>query len=173
MQKKDSAKNDESPKVISVLLQIGDWKTLVPDERRRLLIAIALNHCVNNNDLNIVGYLITSSEVYLLLRNKSVDYKEIMVHFNEFLIIEIARYLKTPDFNAQISEKRILFSSHELYNENLKKLITGRKAEIDFYTPQLLRLQNTIKYNIYCSAIDYSGGKSAVILSINNSELKI
>ena len=53
-------------------------------------------------------------------------------------------------------------------NDYIRALITGKEVHIGYYDPYLERLKQYIHNHNYCSALDYSGGKSPVIVATDD-----
>lgn len=157
--------------VNALLLKTGLWKQHFPDDQNKLMIAQALNYCTYHKGLHIVGYLITSSNLYLVLRIEKVDISNMLAVFYDALRKEIKQhqeYLKNQQPQADGIRTKAgeaftgLFTQYDLLNYKLIRLITGQPTDEIFYDPQLAWLKKRLQHYNFCSIIDYSGAKGPV-----------
>ena len=160
----------------SQLLVMHTWRYEIPQEKRNIIIANALNHCTNDKRFYVVGYLITNRRVFLIGSSETTSFKEVLDYFYYHVDIGILEYKKEIDkyenhgFSNPKPLKK-LFTKYPFYNEHIKSLITGKKVTSIYYDPQLARLKNLIHNSNYCSALDYAGGKSPVIVTVKQEIL--
>ena len=121
----------------NLLLHIGKWRKLVPDERRKIIIAEALNRCMCSKRFMIVGYLITERRVCLILDRKKTKLKKGLRLLDKCVEKEVKHYLKNHahrqhgGFKSQKDQQFILgdlFKYCILYNENLIKAYHWQKS---------------------------------------------
>jgi len=156
-----------------IALVSGDWKDEFSEYEYSVMIAEALNYCVYNEEMNISGYLLTRRRLYLVLKTEYVHINSVLLHFYDKLRKEIQhaqrikkeieKALKHPEATL---EKPALFVRYPLQNEYLVKLITGRKVELPYSDPHLQRLKDEINKANFCSAIDYTGAKGPVVVTL-------
>ena len=173
-------KEDHHPTVgiYSYSLKIGKWKKKFRAGYYKTLIAEALNCTVHKGEFKntIVGYLISERRLCLVLRT---EYKKVHRMLNVFyghLKEEMEKSIEAAKPNGvELSNKVVgnaeehllnLFTEYELKNAQLIKLITGRKVRLPYTDQQLERLKERIRNYPFCSAIDYSGGESPVLVKI-------
>jgi hypothetical protein len=165
------------PTIHSISLIIGSWKEQFMDEQIKLIIAEALNYCTCNHKLHIVGYLITKRRVCLVLKIIEADLTKILDVFFEKvgkLIRQHQEHVRSQNFKTYEKENIIqiarlfkdLFIQIPLINAHLIKLITGRPVVLPYYNPHLARLKDRIHNYNFCSAIDYSGAKGPVVVTL-------
>ncbi|WP_299113989.1 hypothetical protein [uncultured Winogradskyella sp.] len=159
----------------NLLFHIGKWRKLIPDERRKIIIAQALNKCVCRKRFKIVGYLITERRVCLILDKKKTKLKKGLKSFDKYVEKEVKHYLNRHGYIHHETHRKHkgqrfilgdLFKCCTLYNQNLIKLITGRKAKLPYYSSHLKRLKDLIHDYNFCSAINYDGGISPVDVKV-------
>lgn len=157
-------------------LRIGDWKKKFDSNYVNTIIALALNHCTNDNEFIINGYLITTENLYLVAKTDKKKFDEtlhkIEHHINLLLKFltpeknkyEIDFYIDQDEIYPIIHER--LFIVYPFKNDYLIKLITARKVLLPYYNPELETLKSLVQHHPYCSVIDYSGaiGPVQVIL---------
>ncbi|MFK7748140.1 MAG: hypothetical protein AB8B65_07110 [Kordia sp.] len=151
------------------LLVMHSWRYEIPQEQRNIIIAEALNKCTVDKDFKVYGYLITNRRVFLIGHSKTTPFQKVLQYFYKKVALGIMRY---KNRNETYKEKHLLeskvhhnlFTEYPFYNKSIKQSITGHKVEFPYYDPHLKRLQEYIHHHNYCSALDYSGGKSPVIV---------
>jgi hypothetical protein len=176
-------KEHAHPEIFSFTLQIGKWKKLFRPVYYKTLLAEALNATVHKAEFRnaIAGYLISDRRLCLVLKMDHRRIRKMLELFYSNVRDEIRRHLETAnkgDVKIFLKEAQVkpedlfedLFTEHELKNDRLIKLITGRKVELPYYDPQLQRLKNDIHNYPFCSAIDYRGGKSPVLVKLVKKE---
>jgi len=151
----------------------GDWKDEFSEYEYNVMIAEALNYCVYNEEMDISGYLLTKHRLYLVLKTEYVHINSVLLHFYDRLRKEIqhAQRIKKEIEKAlrhpeAALEKPALFVRYPLQNPYLVKLITGRKVELPYYDAQLQRLKAEVNKASFCSAIDYTGAKGPVVVTL-------
>jgi hypothetical protein len=155
----------ESRRLFAITLITGDWKFAFSEEECNVMIAEALNDCVYNEGLEIAGYLITRRRVCLVLKIEYVHVNKMLQHFYEKMRKKI---LHQEHLIKEIHSP--LFIKYPLQNENLVLLITGRQVSLPYYSPHLERLKSRIHNYNFCSALDYSGAKGPVVVSLLNAD---
>lgn len=158
--------HDSGVGIYSYTLKTGKWKKLFRNGYYKTLIAEALNSTVYRGEFrnSIIGYLISERRLCLVLRT---EYKKVHRMLNVFyskLKEEIERSLEEAGKSTE--PLRNLFTEYELKNTQLIKLITGRKVILPYTDPQLERLKARIRNYPFCSAIDYRGGESPVLVKV-------
>lgn len=170
-------KEHSSPEIFSYTLKIGNWKKTFRAGYYKTLIAEALNCTVHKGEFRntIVGYLISDRRLCLVLRTEHKKVRRMLNVFYGNLREEIAKSLeamnkseaallpKSPGIEKQLQH---LFTEYVLKNTQLIKLITGRKVRLPYTDPQLERLKASIRNYPFCSAIDYGGGESPVLVKV-------
>lgn len=154
----------------SQLLVMNSWRHEIPHEQRNIIIANALNQCTNDKGFDVLGYLITQRRIFLIGSSEITPFQEILQYFYYQVSTGIAVYLKdhhqydNAHHLAHHSDHQ-LFTKYPFYNDHLRSLITGKQVELPYYDPNLARLKAYIHSQNYCSALDYAGGKSPVIVA--------
>ncbi|KQX09909.1 hypothetical protein [Flavobacterium sp. Root420] len=148
-------------------LRIGDWKKHFDPNYVNTIIAMALNHCTEETDFIINGYLITSKNLYLVAKTDKKRFDE-MLHKIEHHINLLLKFL-TPEKNKYEIDFYIdqddnysiihepLFTVYPFKNDYLIRLITGKKVVLPYYNPELESLKSIVQHHPFCSVIDYSG----------------
>jgi hypothetical protein len=161
---------------LTICLTIGQWQELFADEERKLMIARALNYCINKEELIVNGYLITNTTVWLVMQIDAGDIsrfdrmlqdkmrKDIQLHTDRQKRLQHRVYNHVKSNNSMGN----LFTQIPFVDDSLVKLITGKNVHMPYHDPQLARLKDIISYSRFCSAIDYSGAKGPVIVSLLN-----
>ncbi|HET6992584.1 MAG TPA: hypothetical protein VFJ43_14720 [Bacteroidia bacterium] len=160
-------------------LNIGQWKTVFTEDQYKVLIAESLNQtvCQEQYKYTLVGYLINRQRVCLILRIKPNLVQKMLNFFYDSVRKNIRKHLE--EINKTFLKKWLkqngidiedlfndLFEQRPLRNENLVRLITGRKVVLPYYNPHLRKLKDQIRNYNFCSAIDYSGAKSPVLVTL-------
>ncbi len=158
----------------SQLLVMNSWRKDIPQEQRNIIIAEALNSCTVDKHFNVTGYLITNRRVFLIGLSETTSFQKILNYFYKKVALGILNYKHTmqhyheaPHMKHEHSDK--LFSEYPFYNIYIRRLITGKTVELPYYDPHLARLETYINGYNYCSALDYEGGKSPVIVTIHTT----
>lgn len=162
------------------VLTAGHWQKWFPEEKYKLLIAMALNDCVQNKDqvigiMCIDGYLIDKKKIYLVWKIPAGCFYKVLDFFywrvREYMTNELKindqgthREPGKPSAANWRDLETALFERMPLNNEWLVQLITGNKVELEYYSPKLARLKKLVHKESYCSAIDYEGGCGPVTL---------
>lgn len=154
----------------SQLLVMGSWRKDIPQEQRNIIIAEALNSCSVDKNFNVLGYLITNRRVFLIGSSETTPFQKILQHFYKKVALGILNYINATrlyheEATIELEYLDPLFSEYPFYNVYIRRLITGKKVEIPYYDPHLERLKDYIYASNYCSALDYEGGKSPVIVA--------
>lgn len=161
--------------IISIGLLIGDWKNEFPEHMCKVMIAEALNYCVYNSGMKIGGYLITRHRVCLVLKIAPTLLNEMLQQFYDELRKEIIQHKHRIKNQARAIADRLetkvemqmsLFIKYPLLNYMLIELITGQQVELPYYSPYLARLKDRINASDFCSAIDYTGAKGPVVVTL-------
>jgi hypothetical protein len=163
-------------------LNIGSWKTVFTENQYKILIAESLNQAVCHEQLKrtLVGYLITNQRVFLVLRIKPGLVQKFLNFFYDAVRSNIRKHFEEMDKKIlrkilqqnEISMEDLfdnLFTQRRLRNENLVRLITGRNVVLKYYSPHLQKMKDQIRNYNFCSAIDYSGAESPVLVTLLSS----
>lgn len=156
----------------SQLLVMNSWRHEIPQERRNIIIAEALNSCTIHKDFKLLGYLITNRRLFLIGASEVTPFQEVLQYFYHQVSLGIINYKKMMnhyhDEAYLLSENtHQLFTKYPFYNSYIKNLITGKEVNLQYNDPHLSRLKDYIHNYNYSSAIDYAGGKSPVIVDTN------
>jgi hypothetical protein len=163
-----------------IMLVAGEWRKWFPEEQYKVMIAIALNDCVCNEEpgagkIDISGYLIAGRRIYLVCTIRPAHVKKVLDFFyhkiKEAILHELDKWYQLPGYiekreqHGMIRMDEIkLFEKLPLHNEWLILLITGRSIKLKYYDPKLARLKRIIRNENFCSAINYAGGEGPVIV---------
>lgn len=160
-------------------LTAGAWHKWFPEEKYKLIIAMALNDCVQDKDhiiggMYIDGYLIDKKKTYLVCRIPAgCIYRMLDVFYwrvREYIGIELKinngrQHLQPVNQPVEdLKDMGTLFKRMPCTNEWLLILITGNKVETEYYSPALARLKKMIQRESFCSVINYQGGCGPVNL---------
>lgn len=155
----------------------GSWREVIPKALRKPMIAYALNYCVNNYKLVILGYLITDHRLVLVLNNTEHEKREIFKHLYASINYQIEQYLKEQEKRERILVNDLMLSlrnnepplkEYIVLNYELKALLTGHEIGMKFYNPTFEQLKNRLRNNPFCSVISYNGGEGPVIMTYLN-----
>ena len=161
-----------------VTLKIGNWKKHFDFNYVNTIIAMALNHCTKINELVINGYLITSENLYLVIKTneKTIDATVNKIELQVILLLKINpkkliqnKYeisFIADDESIFYAARRPLFKIHPLQNEHLVKLITGKKVVLPYFDRNLESLKAMIHNHSFCSASDYLGAIGPVQITL-------
>ncbi|WP_298507594.1 hypothetical protein [uncultured Kordia sp.] len=157
----------------SRLLVMNSWRLEIPEVSRNIIIANALNDCVLYKNLNLVGYLITTRRVFIIGASENTPFQEILYHFYHTVETGIAEYKKMRNeydgtYHSEHHVYHKLFTPYPFLNDYIRALITGKEVNLPYYDPYLKHLKHYIHHHNYCSALDYSGGKSPVIVATDD-----
>lgn len=166
--------------LIPLTLVMCDWKNDFPGHQCKVMIAEALNYCVYNEGMEISGYLITRRRLCLVLLADPAHVHNLLRLFYKELRKEILRHthlLRNPGLTTaqrievvEEEKQAPLFILYRLQNYMLVALITGQQVDLPYYSPYLARLQDKISIQNFCSAVDYSGAKSPVVVTMLNNK---
>ena len=169
-------KPSKKEQLVPMTLLPGDWRKDFTELECQVMIAEALNTCVYNDDMKIAGYLITRRRLCLILLADPAHVAEQLQQFYKELRKEIAHRLqRRKNIHDLIFEKQeltavdkhaALFIKFPMQNYMLVSLLTGRKVELPYYSPYLARLQDRVNAQNFCSAMDYTGAKSPVMVTL-------
>lgn len=183
MEKKIELKEEVKKKPVhkkdiqAVVLRLGKWKELFETDQCKFIIARALNKCTWYGALVLNGYLITNNSVYLLIKIEEEQLNEMLRSIYEYLKIEIETHhveVKQLDLDGHyhIDHYRTemllmhLFEVYALYDRELIKLITGKPINLPYSSPAIEKLKKKVHSAKYCSAVDYTGAKSPVVIQL-------
>lgn len=164
-----------SPKEHAQILVMNSWYKQIPEAQRNIIIANALNTCVIDKSFKITGYLITNTRIFLIGYSEKTPFQDVLEHFYLQVEIGIVNYKKMRNqysdaHHLEHYTPHKLFTLFPFYNDDTRKLITGKKVSIPYYDPRLARLKDYIHHHNYCSILDYAGGESRVIVAIERNE---
>jgi hypothetical protein len=165
--------------VFSFILKSGEWRTMFDELRYKTLVAEALNATICEREFRgaVVGYHIRDWCTYIVL---VIDQKKIQKMFHFFfdrvregirhqLDLKEKQNVKEYSDSERIRRRGLfehLFEELPLRDEQYTRLITGRKVELPYYDPDLEYLKSTIHNDPFCSALDYEGGRSPVLVRV-------
>ena len=158
----------------SKLLVMTSWRHDIPHEVRNIMIAESLNDCTVHKDFNVLGYLITERRIFLIGSSLTTPFQEILEYFYRQVAKRIFQFEKVThqnddydDYEHDYIDYLELFDTYPFYNEYVRQLITGKKIVTSYYDPYVEKLKAYIHDHNYCSALDYAGGKSPVIVAVD------
>jgi len=165
----------------TICLNIGPWRKLFPAGQSELMIARALNNCINEGELVVNGYLINHEALWLVIPANTNDIdridamlqdrirKNIQLHFGKERQLQ---YKAKDAINHEKNNKKVdsLFTRNPFINQDLVKLITGKIIELPYYDRHLAKLKAIINRSKFCSAIDYAGVEGPVIVTLIEDE---
>ena len=170
------------------VLYAGPWKKKFSELRYKFMVASVLNECAGAEEFAgskflITGYLLTGRRIYIICKIRFTHLANILDLFKRkikaAIEYELNRERRRPGYSAAeqfIEEVRIneeeLFEKFPITNYWLIQLITGNEVELGYDDPKLEKLKKIIQHEQFCSAIDYSGGESPVIISKPHSTRK-
>jgi len=163
------------------MLRAGPWRRMFPELQYKFMIASALNECIGHEEFGgrkflITGYLLTNRRIYIVCKTRFTAIESILDLFYRKIKRAIRHDLRRrnwlPGYSIAERSKEIagineeeLFEKFRLTNDWLIQLITGHDVALGYYDPKLEKLKKIIQHEQFCSAIDYSGGESPVIIS--------
>lgn len=161
--------------VYAMVLVMGSWREELPARQYRLMIAEALNYCVQMEDVHIRGYMITARRLFLVLKIEREQIDHVLDTFSTRLKVDIRQYKnlgKSLEQNRQgervvpmtIEMITDLFTPYALLDDQLIQLLMGRRFRKPYDDPALARMEKIVYNNDFCSVISYSGGKGPVII---------
>jgi len=155
--------------VCYVSLLLGRWRKQIPHFYRRVIIATALNTCVNKGKFKIYGYLITSKHIFLIFKAQHSEIKHQLRSLKKQLELEIEHYylkvetnhIISHDVDHKVKKHRFgyLFEMFPLYNDSLVRLLTGRKPKVHYYDSQITKMEDILQNYQFCSVLDYESHK--------------
>ena len=78
----------------SQLLVMNSWRHEIPQERRNIIIAEALNSCTIHKDFKLLGYLITNRRLFLIGASEVTPFQEVVQYFYHQVSLVIMNYKK-------------------------------------------------------------------------------
>lgn len=161
-----------------LMLVTGDWHKRFAEGDVEATIAEALQYCVHNDGMVVLGYCISYTNVCLVLYAHKRSVQNILTKFyssvrailvrKEGVFMEETTVADTGDEWQTVMEVSVgrLFKRSDYVDEYLVKLITGKKINLPYYDPALARLERKLRHYTWCSVIDYEGGKGPVKVSL-------
>lgn len=150
------------PPFHSFYLQTGSWTRAFSDQTVKVIIAEGLNYCTEKEGMRIAGYLITVKILIIVLEVHHGHAEELLAAFEVWLSRKLREFAKLP---ANCNDKPLLIRG-VLRDEQLIRLLTGRKVLLPYTDKKLTYLKELVSHADFCSAIDYSGAKGPVRLSV-------
>ncbi len=148
---------------VNVLLEMKLWRLRYTESEIQIAIAESLNSTVVETGIPIKGYLITNWRIYIIL-DVDEDRKAEFLHcFEE----HVSHHLKPGDRlkKDEGNSYRKLFLVLPFFDDDMMKLLTGKKVELEYYSPYLARLKDFLNTYNYCSVPDYSGSIGPVFVN--------
>jgi len=163
--------------MVSFLLTIGKWKKYFSEYESKLLIAEALNYCVQMQSLRIRAYLITGSELYLgLYMNPDIAHRVLMIFFEKIRRALHAHLIINRGPGREPGNEEILLLNDESYgqlfsvrpfnNAALINYLQGKKVHEPYYNRDLEYIKTLASGNDFCSLKDYTGATGPVLIDI-------
>lgn len=146
-----------------------NWHHHIPNELRKIMIAESMNRAILEKKIKIHGYLIMESNMILYVEEIG-KHTEVLERFHDCFNATFKAYLDEKEQNGEMINLNFyraitsFFLEQQLFDKNLVLLLTGRKVNKAYHDPNLLRWKALLKQTKYCSIIDYSGGKSPVLV---------
>lgn len=167
--------------VQQVQLVIGEWGKRYTENEVPAIIAGALQYCVHNDMMVILGYCISYTHVCLVLDVPKRDLQNTLNNFyssvratlvqKEGVFIDEVMMEADGEWQAAIDASlQKLFKQSLRADEQLVKLITGKKVYLPYCDPALVRLEKKLRHYTWCSVIDYEGGKGPVKVRLMDKE---
>lgn len=158
----------------SRIFTMNAWSNDIPEVTRNIMIVNALNHCIINNEMLVFGYLIKNQCVFLIGFSQNVNIEESLTNFYRHVAFEIEEYYQRKNNyqNQQhteyqkISSYAHLFKQYPFTDTYIREIIMGRKITLPYYDPDVARLEDYLQDDPFCSALDYAGGKSPVLIAV-------
>lgn len=158
----------------SRIFVMNAWSNDIPEVTRNIMVANALNYCVNSEELLVMGYLIKNQCLFLIGFSRSVNIEETLNNFFRQVAFEIEEYYQrknryknyeSSDF-LKTGSYAYVFKQYPFIDDYIRKIIMGQKVNLPYYDPRLARLEDYLHDDDFCSALDYSGGKSPVLVAV-------
>ena len=169
--KKDAQVRKASFPLSAFILKAGAWKNTFTAEQCRLIVAGALNECVRTEEMHLVGYLLTKDSVCIVLQMEQAQTDKMLMIFYEKVQDAIRKRLDIVKRTVQIHLHP--FEQQPLWNEQLIRLLTGRKPDLPYYDPRLARIKKWLEQYSFCSVIDYTGAEGPVIVRLLDGDPKV
>lgn len=158
----------------SRIFVMNSWSNDIPEVTRNIMIADALNHCVESGELLVFGYLIKNQCVFLIGFSRNVNIEETLNNFFRQVAFEIEAYYQRKNRyeNHEITNAlktgsySYVFTQYPFTDDYIRSIIMGRKVNLPYYDPRLARLEDYLHNANFCSALDYAGGKSPVFVAV-------
>lgn len=144
-------------------LNIGDWRKLFTEYEYKMLICRALNESVVNNEFEVLGYMITNLNAFLILETPINEDGHAILNLERRLRYEIQTNLNflnklwSRELNGNFKkfEQPVfgkLFQVKPLINKKLVALLRGRLKLEKYYDPVLDKMQDLSINNPFSSA---------------------
>ncbi|WP_430410656.1 hypothetical protein [Kordia sp.] len=150
------------------------WSNEIPEASRNMIVAAALNQSVESEELLVMGYLIKHQCLFLIGFSRNIKIEETLNNFFRQVAFGIEEYQqrknKYKNYEGVNSLKTAsyayIFTEYPFEDRYIYELIMGRSINLSYYDPHLARWKDYIHDYNYCSALDYLGGKSPVLVAV-------
>lgn len=161
--------NHKEKHIYQLILIIKSWDKNLTITDRNILLAEALNYCVERKGIQIKGYVIAKRRLFLILKSKHHNLDKILNYLAKKIVELIYEYqyiFTNADEESLGYENsyRELFKKQTLYNPYIIKILTGKKIKLPYENSHIEKLKAIINTYNYCSTIDYSGAIGPVIV---------
>lgn len=167
--KEEPAEKSAAPSNVTVMLRTGAWKTVFTGDTGEILLAEALNATVTATGFHhaLAGYLFTPRRVCLVLYLEEKKVQSFLHLFYD----EVKKLLRQYEERVPQEKLSALYETqlfHPLTSANpwLTELLLGKKVRLPYENPQLTRLKERLRNYRFCSALDYTGAKSPVLVAL-------
>ncbi len=165
----------------SRIFVMNSWSNPIPQVTRNIIVADALNHCIESGELLVIGYLIKNQCVFLIGFSRNINIEETLNNFFRQVAFEIEAYYQRKNTygNYKIADSlktgsyAYIFTPYPFTDDYIKSIIMGREVNLPYYDPRLARLEDYLHNDNFCSALDYAGGKSPVLVAVKRKNQRI
>ena len=162
---------------------VVEWVDVFREDKNKLLLCESLNYCIDNKGLEIFAYTLMSTHMHLLAASLKNDLSDIVRDFKKFTSEPIITLLK-KDETKQSNEMLAIFKgaadkhsrnrNHQLWQQHnhpeevYSPKFTLSKINYIHNNPVEAGLVDKPQDYLFSSAVDYTGGKGPVKVSLIN-----
>ncbi len=158
-----------------IMLISGKWREFLTEYEYKVIIARALNYCVFEHGLVIMGYVISDEKIYLVIKIEKRSIKRMLLIFFEIIQRLLLKhfaamgkngvpFLPASDVFETGETHNILFEDYGFVDDLLIGLLIGKKRELPYLEDQYIQLRNWLSGCDFCSMNDYAGAVGPIVL---------
>lgn len=171
----DNEDSQDATGVQPIMLISGKWREFLTEYEYKVIIARALNYCVFEHGLVIMGYVISEEKIYLVIKIDKRYIKRMLLIFFEIvqrlLLKHFAAmgkngvpFLPFSDVFEMEETQNILFEDYGFTNDLLIGLLIGKKRELPYLGDEFIKIRNWLSGCDFCSMNDYAGAVGPIVL---------